>query len=59
MRVIKQNDIEIKIADAEKPVIYSNYAYPFNLLDDRIFSQQTMGEGNAFEELVSQAVERL
>jgi hypothetical protein len=37
MNEIKQDDIEIQIANAQKPIATSNYSYPLNSLDDRIY----------------------
>jgi NACHT domain len=37
MEAIKTDDIEVQIANAQKPSALSNYSYPFNDLDDRIF----------------------
>lgn len=37
MNIIKQDDIEILIANAQKPIAHTNYSYPLNSLDDRVF----------------------
>ena len=37
MKVIAQNEVEIRIANSTKPISNSNFYYPLNSLDDRIF----------------------
>ncbi|TPE46257.1 NACHT domain-containing protein [Pontibacter mangrovi] len=50
MKTIEQEEIEVRIANATKPVAYSNYSYPLNSLDDRIFEILTY---SVFKSLIS------
>lgn len=37
LKIVNSDDVEIAIANAQKPTAFSNYKYPLNDLDDRIF----------------------